>query len=64
MTRTEFREVAEEVFAELLPKVKNADRDEAIDELVNELQARGLEIEDDEDEDSADVDGDDEDDQD
>lgn len=49
MTRTEFREVAEEVFAELLPKVKAADRTEAIDELINELQAQGLDIEDDDD---------------
>ena len=54
MTRTEFQEVAEEIFAELLPKVKPADRTEAIDALVTELQDRGLEIEDDEDEDFED----------
>lgn len=59
MNRTEFTAVAEEVFAELLPKVKAADRAEAITELINELQAQGLEIEeDDEDEDLGDFDSD------
>lgn len=60
MTRTEFREAAEEVFAELLPKVKAADRTEAINELITELQDRGLEIDDDEDEDLDDEGGEDE----
>lgn len=54
MTKSEFRETAEEVFAELLPKVKGADRAEFINELVTELQDRGFEIEDDEEEDSED----------
>lgn len=48
MTRSEFQQVAENVFAELLPKVKVADRDEAIQELITELQANALDIEDDE----------------
>jgi hypothetical protein len=60
MTRTEFKETAEEVFAELLPKVKAADRTEAINELINELQDRGLEIDDDEDEDLDEDSGDEE----
>jgi hypothetical protein len=48
MTKSEFKTVAEDVFAELLPKVKTADRTEAINELLNELEANGLEIDDDE----------------
>ena len=60
MTRTEFKEAAEEVFAELLPKVKAADRTEAINELITELQDRGLEIDDDEDDEDLDDEGGDE----
>ena len=62
MLRSEFREVAEDVFTELLPKVKSSDRTEAINELMNELTSRGLELEDDEYE--ADDDSGDDDDQD
>lgn len=63
MLRSEFREVADDVFAELLPKVKGSDRAEVVSELMNELAARGLDIEDDEYEDeSDDSDDDDEDD--
>lgn len=47
MTKTEFKEIAQEVFVELLPKVKSADRADAIDQLLAELQDRGLELEED-----------------
>lgn len=57
MTKTEFKEIANEVFAELLPKVKGGDRREAISTLLSELEDSGLDIEDDEEEDG--VDGDD-----
>lgn len=48
MTKSEFKEVAIDVFADLLPKVKGSDRLEFIDALAEELQAHGLEIEDEE----------------
>lgn len=49
MTRSEFRTITDEVFNELLPKVKVSDRRDAITELMNELEANGLELPDDED---------------
>ncbi len=49
MTKSEFKEVAEEVFTEMLPKVRASDRIEAVKTLITELQDRGLDIEDDED---------------
>lgn len=52
MTKTEFKSIAEEVFTELLPKVKSSDRNEAIEELLNELENQGLEVDDDEEDDS------------
>lgn len=48
MTKSEFKEVADEVFTELLPKVRTADRNEAVKTLITELQDRGFDIEDDE----------------
>ena len=48
MTRSEFRTITDEVFNELLPKVKVSDRRDAITELMNELEANGLELPDDE----------------
>jgi len=57
MTKSEFKEVAEEVFTELLPKVRAADRNEAVKTLITELQDRGFDIEDDEeDEDDEELD--------
>ena len=50
MLRSEFQQIADSVFAELLPKVKTVDRQEVIDELVDELRANGMDIEDDEEE--------------
>lgn len=55
MTKTEFREKANEVFLESLPKVRAADRNEAISLLMTELQEAGLDIEDDEFEEDVDA---------
>ncbi len=49
MTRSEFKQIGADVFAELLPKVKNADVQEFLSTLMAELEDQGLEIEDDED---------------
>ena len=51
MTRNEFKQIAEDVFAEMLPKVKAGDRDEFMTMLINELVGNGLELEGDEDSD-------------
>lgn len=60
MMKTEFKEIATEVFSELLPKVKKHDRQEAIASLLSELEYAGLDIEDDEDLENVDDDDGDE----
>lgn len=54
MLASEFRETANEVFEELLPKVKGDDRQEFITELIMELKDKGLSVEDDESEEDSD----------
>jgi len=51
MTRTEFKQVGVDVFAELLPKIKAADVQEFLNTFITELQDQGLDVEDDEDSD-------------
>lgn len=59
MTRSEFKQIGADVFAELLPKVKAADMQEFLSTFVAELEDQGFEIEDDEDFDEGDSDDDD-----
>jgi len=47
MTRSEFKQVGVDVFAELLPKTKSADVQEFLAALLTELQEQGLDVEDD-----------------
>jgi len=42
MTRTEFKQIGDDVLTEYLPKVKATDRNEALDALFEELSAQGL----------------------
>lgn len=49
MTRSEFKQVGVDVFAELFPKTKAADVQEFLNTFIAELEDQGLEIEDDED---------------
>ena len=49
MTRSEFKQVGVDIFAELLPKAKAADVQEFLSAFVTELQEQGLDIDDDED---------------
>jgi hypothetical protein len=48
MTRSEFKQVGVDVFAELFPKIKSADVQEFLSTLIAELEDQGLEIDDDE----------------
>lgn len=48
MTRSEFKQVGVDVFAELFPKTKAADVQEFLSTLIAELEDQGLEIDDDE----------------
>jgi hypothetical protein len=47
MTRHEAAETCDEVFAEYLPKMKKTARDQLVSDLLQELQERGLELEED-----------------
>ena len=47
MTKSEAAEICNDVFAEYLPKVKKVDREQLVAELLQELQDRGMELEDD-----------------
>ena len=49
MTRSEFKQVGVDVFAELFPKTKAADVQEFLNTMIAELEDQGLEIDDDED---------------
>jgi hypothetical protein len=48
MTRSEFRTIAADVFAELLPKVKASEERSFISTLMAELEDQGLELDNDE----------------
>jgi len=45
MTKLEAKETCEDVFSEYLPKLKKAEKESLIAELLMELQDRGLEFE-------------------
>jgi hypothetical protein len=47
MTRSEFLQLGNDIFLELLPKVKEMSRDTFLSAFLDELQAQGLDIEDD-----------------
>lgn len=47
MTKHEAAETCDEVFAEYLPKLKKTLRDQLVSDLLQELQDRGLELEED-----------------